>query len=99
MGTETTKIGKRGTFVIPAPFRKKYGMTDGSLVVTEERDGGILIRPAVAFPIEIYSLERVAEFLLTNAIDMEDYETAVEEVRAMGLNPDEIPHATPPKLS
>ncbi len=99
MSTEITKIGKCGTFVIPASLRKKYGLTDGSLVVAEEQDGGILIRPAVAFPIEIYSSERIAEFLLSNAIDTEDYESAVEEVRAMELNPDEIPHVTPPKMS
>lgn len=97
MSTETAKIGKRGTFVIPASLRKKYGLTDGSLVVAEEQDGGILIRPAVAFPIENYSPERVAEFLLSTAIDTEDYKSALEEVRKMGLDPAQIPHATPPE--
>ena len=43
----------------------------------------------------MYSAERKAEFLLSNAIDAEDYERAVTEVRALGLDPDEIPHERP----
>jgi hypothetical protein len=45
-----------------------------------------------AQPVEVYSPERIAEFLLSNAVDAEDYAEAVEEVRKMGLNPDSIPH-------
>jgi hypothetical protein len=59
------------------------------------RDGGIFIQPAVALPVEVYSPERIAEFLLSNAIDANDYVDAVKEVRRMGLDPDAIPHAKP----
>ena len=92
---ETSKVGKRGTVVIPARLRKHFGIAEGSLVITEERDEGILIRPAVAMPIESYSRERIAEFLLSNAIDADDYAGAVEEVRRMGLDPNAIPHQKP----
>jgi hypothetical protein len=64
-------------------------------VVVEVRDDGILIRPAVAMPVEIYTPERRAEFLLTNAVDAEDYARAIEEVRQMGLDPATIPHQPP----
>ena len=43
-----------------------------------------------------YTRERVAEFILTNAVDSEDYAAAVEEVRGMGLDPDIILHEKPP---
>lgn len=92
---ETAKIGKRGVFTIPAFLRKRFGLADGSLVIAEEREDGILLRPAVATPIEVYSDERTAEFLLTNAVDAADYEAARQEVRAMGLDPDRIPHRRP----
>ena len=92
---ETTKIGRRGTLVIPAPMRKRFGMTEGSVVVAEEREDGILIRPAVVLPIEIYTNERIAEFLLNNAVGEEDYARAVEEVRKLGLDPDKIDHFKP----
>lgn len=45
-----------------------------------------------ALPIEIYSDRRKAEFLLENAVDDEDYRRALEEVRELGLNPDDVPH-------
>ena len=95
MKSETTKIGKRGTIVIPAALRRRLGLEEGTLVVAEEREGGVLIRPAVALPLETYSPERRAEFLLSNAVDAEDYARAVREVRKLGLDPEEIPHRKP----
>ena len=92
---ETIKIGKRGTVTIPASFRSRLGLVEGSLVIAEERDGGILIRPAKALPVEIYSPERIAQFLLNNSIDEDHYERQREEVRKMGLDPDKIPHDKP----
>lgn len=81
--------------MIPASLRKRFGIEEGALVIAEEREDGILVRPAVALPVETYSPERVAEFLLSNAVDAEDYANAVACVRGMGLDPDTIPHAKP----
>lgn len=88
----TSKIGKKGVVVIPAKLRRRYGLEEGSLVIAEETPEGILIRPAVAMPVEIYSPDRRAEFLLSNATDEEEYQAARTDVVAMGLNPDEIQH-------
>lgn len=92
---ETSKVGKRGTVVIPARLRKRFGIEEGALVIAEEREDGILVRPAVALPVEKYSPERVAEFLLSNAVDEDDYEAVVGRVKAMGIDPDSIPHTKP----
>lgn len=70
-------------------------MTEGSMYIAEETEQGILIRPAVAMPIEIYSPERTAELLLSNAIDAADYAAARAEVEKLGLNPDTIAHVRP----
>src|SRR5580698_10583109 len=80
---EVSKVGKRGTVVMPARLRRKFGIEEGSLVIAEEREDGILIRPAVAYPIEIYTPERKAEFFLTNAINEKDYQQARKAVRKM----------------
>ena len=93
--TETGTIGKKGVFTIPAAMRKRFGLQDGSLVIAEERDEGILLRPAVATALEMYSDQRTAEFLLSNAVDAEDYARAREDVRAMGLDPDAVAHRKP----
>jgi AbrB family looped-hinge helix DNA binding protein len=95
MTQETSKVGKRGTVVIPAALRRQFGLREGCLFIAEAREEGVLIRPAVALPLEVYSPARKAEFLLTNAVDAEDYERVAEEVRDLGLDPDEIPHRKP----
>jgi len=92
---ETTKIGKRGTVVIPAQLRKRFGFLEGSLVIAEELEDGVLLRPAVAMPVEVYSPERIAEFLLSNAVDEEDYLQAKKEVKKLGLDPSKIRHQKP----
>lgn len=95
MEREATKVGRRGVVVIPSSFRKRYGFKEGSLVVAEAREEGVLLRPMVALPIEIYTLERKAEFLLNNVTNKVDYEWAVKEVRKMGIDPKTIPHEKP----
>jgi len=90
-----TRVGQKGTVVIPASIRRRFGLEEGSLVIAEEREEGILLRPAVAVPVEIYTPERQAEFLLSNAVDEEDYAEAVAVVRRMGLDPARIPHRKP----
>lgn len=92
---ETSRVGKRGAVVIPAALRRRFGIEEGSLVLAEERPDGILIRPAVALPLETYTPARRAEFLLSNAVDAADYEAAVREVCALGLDPESIPHLRP----
>lgn len=44
---------------------------------------------------ETYTPERIAEFLLNNAVSERDYARAVEEVRKLGLDPKDIPHSKP----
>lgn len=93
--SESSRVGKRGTFVIPATLRRRFGLTEGSTVIAEETEEGILIRPAVTLPVEMYSSERRAEFLLSNAVDEDDYARARDAVREMGLDPDSIDHHRP----
>ncbi len=95
MQTERTKVGRRGAVVIPAGLRKKYGFEEGSLVIAEARAEGVLLKPVATIPVEIYTPERKAEFLLNNAVTPEDYAWAVGEVRKMGLNPENIAHKKP----
>ncbi|NPV58923.1 MAG: AbrB/MazE/SpoVT family DNA-binding domain-containing protein [Actinobacteria bacterium] len=94
---EAIKVGKRGTVVIPASLRKAYHLDEGSLLVVEPREEGIMLRPAIAYPIEIYTPERKAEFFLNNAVTKEDYAWALKQVEDMGLDPQQIPHKKPGK--
>jgi len=92
---ESAKVGKRGAIIVPARLRKRFGIEEGSIVVAEEKEDGILIRPAVIVAVERYSPERKAEFLLSNAVGEADYRRARKAVRKLGLDPDKIPHRRP----
>ena len=92
---QSARVGKRGAIVVPAKLRKRFGIEEGSIVIAEEADGGILIRPAIVVPVERYSAERKAEFLLSNAVDKADYRKARREIRKLGLDPDSIAHRRP----
>lgn len=95
MNGTPTRIGRRGTIVIPAPFRRRLGLSEGSIIIAEEREDGILLRPAVAVPVEVYTPLRRAEFPLSNAVNQRDYTRAVREVRKLGLDPTKVPHRMP----
>lgn len=88
-------MGRRGTVVLPARLRRKYALEEGTLVIVEERDEGLMLRPAAAYPVELYPPARVAEFLLNNAVDEKDHRCAVEEVRRLGIDPSSVPHRKP----
>ena len=46
-------VGRRGAIILPAVTRRRYGLTDGSLYISEEREEGILIRKAEAIPVPL----------------------------------------------
>jgi AbrB family looped-hinge helix DNA binding protein len=92
---EAAKVGKRGAIIVPAKLRRRYGIEEGTMVTAEGREDGILIRPAIVVPIERYTPERKAEFLLSTATTKKDYERARKEVKKLGLDPDAIPHRKP----
>lgn len=86
------QMGKRGTVVIPAKLRKKLGMTDGCLLLVTESEGEIRLRLAKLLNPGSDARLKMAERLLSGAEDLGEYFAAMEEVRRMGFDPDEIPH-------
>lgn len=92
---EAVQIGEDGTVKIPVDMRQSFGLDSGATVILERTEEGILIRPAVVLPVEAYTPVRKAEFLLNNAVDLEDYRRAVREVRGLGIEPDDVPHKKP----
>ena len=92
---EAVKVGKRGAIIVPAKLRKRYGIDEGTIVTAEAREEGVLIRPAIVVPVERYTPERKAEFLLSTATTLKDYQSARKAVKKLGLDPDGIRHRRP----
>lgn len=58
------KLGKKGQVSIPKSVLQSLGVQEEQLLILETTDdGAILLRPAATFPIEMYSDERIEEFL------------------------------------
>jgi AbrB family looped-hinge helix DNA binding protein len=93
---EYVRVGKRGTLVIPADARRRYGFDEGEMLVMEECAQGLLLKPMRSYELEVYTPQRSAEFMLNNAADAAEFDAAIAEVRAMGLDPDAIPHQPRP---
>ena len=58
----TLSISGRGLIALPAKMREAAGMRPLDNLIAETTAEGILLRPAVTVPIEIYSDKRLAEF-------------------------------------
>lgn len=56
------KINKRGGLTLPKELREQFGWLKGGEAAIQITDKGILISPSAAFPIEIYTANRLKEF-------------------------------------
>ena len=83
---------RNGSITIPNDLRERYGLEDGSLFVVEAGTEGIVLRRVDGPDPEVYTPERIAEFLLNNAVSERDYQAAIEEVIKMGIDPASVPH-------
>ncbi len=55
-------LNERGVITIPAQLRQAYGLKANDELILEDTDAGILLRPSISVPIEIYTEARIAEF-------------------------------------
>ncbi len=58
----TLAVSGRGLIALPAVMRKAAGIRPQDSLIAETTAEGILLRPAVTLPVEIYSPERISEF-------------------------------------
>lgn len=55
-------LNDRGVITIPASLRQAYGLKANDELILEGTEAGILLRPSVSVPLEIYTEARIAEF-------------------------------------
>ncbi len=58
----TIQINERGNLTLPKAMRKALGIDKGGVMIAILSADGVVLKPAMSFPIEIYTSERVAEF-------------------------------------
>jgi AbrB family looped-hinge helix DNA binding protein len=58
----TLTLTSRGVVTLPAKLRRALGLKADDQLIAEATPEGLLLRPAVTLPIEIYSEKRIREF-------------------------------------
>jgi AbrB family looped-hinge helix DNA binding protein len=58
----TLTVTSRGVITLPAKLRQALGLKADDQLIAETTPEGLLLRPAVTLPIELYSEKRVREF-------------------------------------
>jgi bifunctional DNA-binding transcriptional regulator/antitoxin component of YhaV-PrlF toxin-antitoxin module len=85
--------------VIPAALRKQFGIEEGTLVLAEAHDGGVLFRPAIALPADEYRrqfLDEVNRGYAALRQDPDAWEAELAERATLdatlldGFDPDEL---------
>ena len=58
----TLTINSRGVITLPAKLRQAMGLKADDQLIAETTPQGLLLRPAVTLPLELYTPQRVQEF-------------------------------------
>ena len=58
----TITVTSRGVVTLPLGLRKALGIKADDTLIAETTPDGLLLRPAVTLPVEIYTAARIQEF-------------------------------------
>jgi antitoxin PrlF len=58
----TLKMTSRGVITLPAKLRRELGLSADDHLIAETTAEGLLLRPAITLPIEMYTADRISEF-------------------------------------
>jgi antitoxin PrlF len=58
----TLTVTSRGVVTLPAKLRAALGLKPDDHLIAETTPEGLLLRPAVTLPVEVYGEKRIAEF-------------------------------------
>ena len=60
--TETLVVSSRGQITLPAGLRKRLGIKSGDVVILEERDNEVVLKPGIVLEVQHYSDEQIAQW-------------------------------------
>jgi antitoxin PrlF len=58
----TLTVSSRGVVTLPAKLRQALGLKADDQLIAETTPEGLLLRPAVTLPVELYTEKRIREF-------------------------------------
>jgi len=55
-------VSGRGQITLPAALRKRLGIKSGDVVILEERDNEVVLKPAIVLEVQHYSDEQITQW-------------------------------------
>jgi antitoxin PrlF len=80
----TLTMTSRGVVTLPAKLREAAGLKAAGQLIAETTSQGLLLRPSVTLPVEIYTRERKREFC--------DAESVIAALRQKNKRQSSSPH-------
>jgi AbrB family looped-hinge helix DNA binding protein len=80
---EVVRLGKKGQVSLPKALLKRLGLEGEALLLVDiTPEGGILLKPAGVYPIEIYSKKRINEFLAEDRMTPQEHRRVKRRIRS-----------------
>ena len=66
---QTLIVSNRGQLTLPANMRKRFGIKDGGVIILEERDNELVLKPAMVLEIDTYTDAQVSAWDESDRLD------------------------------
>jgi antitoxin PrlF len=68
MAKQTLIVSERGQITLPKNLRDRLAIKPGTALIAEEKDGQLLLRPALVTAVRVYSDEEIQSWLKDDRI-------------------------------
>ena len=77
---ENLIVSSRGQITLPVSIRKRLGIEAGDVIILEDQNGEIVLRPAVVLEIEHYTDEQISQWSDQDRLTSEERETILRSL-------------------
>ena len=76
----TLVVSSRGQITLPATVRKRYGIRAGDVMILEDREEEIVLKPGIVVEVQRYSDAQIAEWTAADTLDDQERARLLEAV-------------------
>ncbi len=81
MSVDTLVVSERGQITLPKRLRDRLAITTGSALIVEERDGGLVLRPAAVTRLRMYSDDEIAGWLREDRVTPSEHRRVLQRAK------------------
>ena len=69
---DTVVVSSRGQITLPAALRKRLGIKGGDVVILEDRDNEVVLKPGIVLEIQQYSDKQISQWDIEDKLSDEE---------------------------